>query len=66
MGWAVLAAAVVIALCSAHSYAGGWNDGSRLATAEALVDYHTGPSTPLFSVQPNAVRAKRSEGSVIR
>jgi hypothetical protein len=33
---AILAAA--IALASARPYAGGWNDGSRLATIESLVD----------------------------
>src|SRR5437899_11778232 len=37
----VLSAAVTVALLSAHCYAGGWNDGSRLATVECLVDYHT-------------------------
>src|SRR5262249_47862807 len=37
----VLAAAVLVALLSARPYAGGWNDGSRLATVECLVDYHT-------------------------
>lgn len=38
---AVLGAAAVIAAVSARPYAGGWNDGSRLATVEALVDHHT-------------------------
>ena len=37
----VLAGAVTLALVSARDYAGGWNDGSRLATVECLVDYHT-------------------------
>jgi hypothetical protein len=37
----VLAGAALIALISARDYAGGWNDGSRLATVETLVDYHT-------------------------
>jgi hypothetical protein len=37
----VLGAAVIIALGSALPFAGGWNDGSRLATVESLVDYHT-------------------------
>jgi hypothetical protein len=36
--WAVAAA---VAIASARDYAGGWNDGSRLATVECLVDYHT-------------------------
>jgi hypothetical protein len=40
-GWLVLAVAAVIALVSARPYAGCWNDGSRLAAVEALVDYHT-------------------------
>jgi hypothetical protein len=35
-GVALLAAAAV-----ARPYAGGWNDGSRLATVESLVDCHT-------------------------
>jgi hypothetical protein len=37
----VLLIATAIALLSAHNFAGGWNDGSRLATVECLVDYHT-------------------------
>jgi chromate transport protein ChrA len=36
----VLAVAIGIALCSARPYAGGWNDGSRLATVETLIDRH--------------------------
>jgi hypothetical protein len=43
LAWSVgvLAGAMAVALASAHNYAGGWNDGSRLATVECLVDYHT-------------------------
>jgi len=37
----VVTAALVIAIVSARSYAGSWNDGSRLATVESLVDRHT-------------------------
>jgi len=37
----VLGAAIALALISARPFAGGWNDGSRLATVECLVDYHT-------------------------
>jgi hypothetical protein len=33
--------AATLALFSARPYAGGWNDGSRLATVESLVDRHT-------------------------
>jgi hypothetical protein len=37
----VIVAALGIVLFSARPYAGGWNDGSRLATVETLVDQHT-------------------------
>ncbi len=39
--YAVLVVAVAVAVVSARDYAGGWNDGSRLATIECLVDHHT-------------------------
>ena len=38
---AVVAVAAFIALAGARPFAGSWNDGSRLATVEALVDYGT-------------------------
>jgi hypothetical protein len=41
IGWLVVAGAAVLALVSARDYAGCWNDGSRLATVEALVDRDT-------------------------
>lgn len=37
----VLVVTITIAIVSAHGYAGSWNDGSRLATVESLVDRHT-------------------------
>jgi hypothetical protein len=37
----VVGVAAIAALLSARPYAGGWNDGSRLATVECLVDHHT-------------------------
>jgi hypothetical protein len=37
----VIAAASAVAVVSARPYAGGWNDGSRLASVECLVDYGT-------------------------
>src|SRR5262249_61804939 len=40
-GILVLLVAIVIAFASARPYAGGWNDGSRLASVESLVDQHT-------------------------
>ncbi len=39
--WLVILCAAVVALVSARDYAGGWNDGSRLATVECLVDHGT-------------------------
>src|SRR5439155_20838072 len=41
IAFSVLAAAMLMAILSARDYAGAWNDGSRLATVECLVDYHT-------------------------
>lgn len=38
---AVLALAILVALLSARDYPGGWNDLSRLAAIESLVDFHT-------------------------
>jgi hypothetical protein len=38
---AVFSAASLAAALAARPYAGGWNDGSRLATVESLVDHHT-------------------------
>lgn len=37
----VLIISLAIAVVSARPYSGSWNDGSRLATVECLVDYHT-------------------------
>jgi hypothetical protein len=48
----VIGVAAAVALLSAHSYAGGWNDGSRLATVECLVDYHTLAIDRSIFVQP--------------
>jgi hypothetical protein len=38
---ALIVVGVLIAIISARPYAVGWNDGSRLAAVESLVDYHT-------------------------
>jgi hypothetical protein len=40
-GCLVAVAAALVVFASARDYAGSWNDGSRLATVESLVDYHT-------------------------
>jgi hypothetical protein len=41
VGCLVLGLAAVIAVASARAAPGSWNDSSRLATVESLVDYHT-------------------------
>jgi hypothetical protein len=41
IGGVVVLVATAVAALSARPYAGGWNDGSRLATVECLIDYHT-------------------------
>jgi hypothetical protein len=41
IGTLVFIMALGVALLSARHYAGSWNDGSRLAATESLVDYHT-------------------------
>jgi hypothetical protein len=51
---AVLAAAAVVAAVSARGYAGSWNDGSRLATVESLVDRHTLSIDDSIFVRPPA------------
>ncbi|HVX63673.1 MAG TPA: hypothetical protein VHC19_23830, partial [Pirellulales bacterium] len=51
-GAVVIVLATIVALASAHDYAGGWNDGSRLATVEALVDQHTLMIDRSIFVQP--------------
>jgi hypothetical protein len=40
LGW-ILFGATLVAVAGARPYAGGWNDGSRLATVESLVDRRT-------------------------
>src|SRR5262245_31594835 len=37
----VVIASCIVAVFGGQKHAGGWNDGSRLATVECLVDYHT-------------------------
>jgi hypothetical protein len=41
VSWLLGLGALLLAGISALPYAGGWNDGSRLATVESLVDRHT-------------------------
>jgi hypothetical protein len=49
---AVLLGSLVVALVSARPYAGGWNDGSRLAAVESLVDFGTLAIDPSIFVNP--------------
>lgn len=53
LGWILLGAAILAAL-GARPYAGGWNDGSRLASVESLVDRHTFAIDDSIYVQPQA------------
>jgi hypothetical protein len=53
---AVLLLSLVLALVSARPYAGGWNDGSRLATVECLVDYGTLAIDQSIFVDPARVK----------
>lgn len=48
----VVAVAVAIAVTSARPYAGSWNDGSRLAAVESLVDRHTWSIDDSIFVRP--------------
>lgn len=41
LAWIVAFIAIVLALVSARPFAGSWNDGSRLAAVESLVDYRS-------------------------
>jgi hypothetical protein len=41
VGFLVVAAATAVSFVSAMDYAGSFNDGSRLATVDSLVDHHT-------------------------
>jgi len=41
VGRLVFLAALVVAAVGTRAFVGGWNDGSRLATVECLVDHHT-------------------------
>jgi hypothetical protein len=54
----IVAVAGVLAVVVARPYAGSWNDGSRLATVESLVDRHT------WSIDHSIfVQVPRAEGS---
>lgn len=55
--WLLLGMAGVLACFLALPYAGGWNDGSRLATVESLVDYHTLAIDRSIFVQPALANA---------
>jgi hypothetical protein len=50
---AVLIGAAVVAIISARPTAGGWNDGSRLATVECLVDHGTWAIDDSIFIRPN-------------
>src|SRR5438105_3149821 len=39
--WLIGIAALAVGVVGAHPYAGSWNDGSRMAAVESLLDRHT-------------------------
>jgi hypothetical protein len=62
-GWILLGAGLLAAI-SARPYAGGWNDGSRLATVESLVDCHTlAIDDSVYVVPASAAREPYSAGN---
>ncbi|MDX2170909.1 MAG: hypothetical protein SF182_27825 [Deltaproteobacteria bacterium] len=50
----VIGVATLVAALGAQSHVGGWNDGSRLATIESLVDRHTWSIDESFFVRREA------------
>jgi len=52
----VLVSSGLVAAASARPYAGCWNDGSRLAAVESLVDYRTFAIDQSVFVEPAAAR----------
>lgn len=59
-GWhcgalALAVAAATLALAGAMPYAGGWNDGSRFAAAESLVDYRQWSIDRSVFVEPSTL-----------
>ena len=50
----VVMIATGVAALSARPYAGSWNDGSRLAAVESLVDYHTWAIDESIFARPTA------------
>ncbi len=62
----VLGGAAVVALVSARPHAGSWNDGSRLATVESLVERGTLKiDESIFVVAPVSLSPYRSENRLL-
>ena len=57
---AVALAALAVAIVSARPFAESWNDGSRLATIESLVDRHTFVIEAAIFARPPATDAERA------
>jgi hypothetical protein len=57
--WLLGCAGLVLAAASALPYAGGWNDGSRLAAVESLADRHTLAIDDSVFCQPSAATIAR-------
>jgi hypothetical protein len=62
----IVVVAAIIAVLSARPFAGSWNDGSRLATVESLVDRHTLIIDDSLFVKPSEGRSPYAgEGAVL-
>jgi hypothetical protein len=57
----VAAVAALVAAVSARPYAGSWNDGSRLASVESLVERGTSPSILRLSERAVGGRSRRAQ-----
>lgn len=59
-GKVVFGAALLLAAIGARPYAGSWNDGSRLASVESIVDRHTlALDDSIFVLDPAALARRR-------
>ncbi len=56
IGVLVLVSSGLVAAASARPYAGSWNDGSRLAAVESLIDYRNFAIDQSVFVQPAAAK----------
>ena len=75
VAWVLATAAFAVAAAGARPFASAWNDGSRLASVEALIERHTfcidgttflQPPPDLFTRGTPPYAARSSSGSIKR